>query len=253
MISCGWTISHRCGWITVYVLCCNAQVNLIVIFMICTCIDMHSLFCQLPNCNFVYPACYLSLWRDNSSELWTSVHSFIYITFYCKHRLLSASIIYLLTANKYPFPHDTFNPLFSANQWDWQPHCKLGKSILIVLCEGSTFLLAPKLRPRHFLGSVNKLVPLPKSASNNLRKWFLSPTGRLNFGYITEGKLTVVLITPYSWGSQLIYAPMACPKQGVFPFIWWRKMKPAKNQQDYPRPHAPCWHHLLARHIRFSI
>jgi hypothetical protein len=52
------------------------------------------------------------------------------------------------------------------------------------------------------------LLPLPKSASNNLRKWFLSPTGRLNFGFITEGKLAVVLITPYSWGSQLVYAPV---------------------------------------------
>jgi hypothetical protein len=50
MISCGWIISHRCSWITVYVLCCNAQVNLIVIFMTCTCIAIHSLFCQLPNC-----------------------------------------------------------------------------------------------------------------------------------------------------------------------------------------------------------
>jgi hypothetical protein len=44
-------ISHRCSWIMVYVLCYNAQVNLIVIFMICTCIAMHSLFCPLPNCN----------------------------------------------------------------------------------------------------------------------------------------------------------------------------------------------------------
>jgi hypothetical protein len=35
----------------VYVLCCNAQVNLIVIFMTCICIVMHSLFFQLPNCN----------------------------------------------------------------------------------------------------------------------------------------------------------------------------------------------------------
>jgi hypothetical protein len=51
MISCGWIISHKYSWITVYVLCCNSQVNLIVIFMICTCIAMHSLFCQLPNCN----------------------------------------------------------------------------------------------------------------------------------------------------------------------------------------------------------
>jgi hypothetical protein len=79
---------------------------------------------------------------------------------------------------------------------------------MVVLCAGSTLLLASKLCPRHFPSAVNKfLVSLPKSASNNLRKWFLSPTGRLNFGFIIEGKLTVVLITPYSWGSQLVYAP----------------------------------------------
>jgi hypothetical protein len=51
MIFGGWIISHRCIWITVYVLCCNDQVNLIVIFMKCTYIALHSLFCQLPNCN----------------------------------------------------------------------------------------------------------------------------------------------------------------------------------------------------------
>jgi hypothetical protein len=51
MISCEWIISHRCSWIMVYVLCCNTQVNLIVIFMTCTCIVMHYLFFQFPNCN----------------------------------------------------------------------------------------------------------------------------------------------------------------------------------------------------------
>jgi hypothetical protein len=40
-----------------------------------------------------------------------------------------------------------------------------------------------------------------KSASNNLQKLFLSPTSRLNFGFITGGKLTAVLFTPFSWGS----------------------------------------------------
>jgi hypothetical protein len=48
---CGWIISHRCSWIMVYVLFCNTQVNLIVIFMTYTCIVLHSLFCQLANCN----------------------------------------------------------------------------------------------------------------------------------------------------------------------------------------------------------
>jgi hypothetical protein len=47
-------------------------------------------------------------------------------------------------------------------------------------------------------------VPCQKPVSNNLQKWFLSHTGRLNFGFITEGKLTAVLITPSSWGSQLV-------------------------------------------------
>jgi hypothetical protein len=60
MISCGWIISHKYSWITVYVLCCNTQVNLIVIFMTCTCIIMHSLFCRLPNCNlFIQHVIYL--------------------------------------------------------------------------------------------------------------------------------------------------------------------------------------------------
>jgi hypothetical protein len=74
------------------------------------------------------------------------------------------------------------------------------------LCAGSTLLLAPNLHPNK-VPSTSSLVPLPKSASNNLRKWFLSPTSRLNFGFITEEKLTIVLITPYSWGSQLVHAP----------------------------------------------
>jgi hypothetical protein len=45
--------------------------------------------------------------------------------------------------------------------------------------------------------------PNQKPVSINLQKWFLSPTVQLNFGFITEGKLTVVLIIPSSWGSQL--------------------------------------------------
>jgi hypothetical protein len=113
MISCRWIISHRCSWITVYVLCCNAQVNLIVIFMTCTCIVMHSLFCQLPKYNlFTYHV--ISLWRDTSSELWTPVHSFTFIL------PSTASIVYFLqalfyfTANKHLFPYYTSNPVVTS-------------------------------------------------------------------------------------------------------------------------------------------
>jgi hypothetical protein len=100
MISYGWIISHRCSWITDYVLCCNAQVNLIVIFMTCTCIAMHSLYCQLPNCN-LFTQHVISLWRDTSSELWTLVHSFTYILSSTASTVyfLQALFIYLLQTN----------------------------------------------------------------------------------------------------------------------------------------------------------
>jgi hypothetical protein len=55
----------------------------------------------------------------------------------------------------------------------------------------------------HVVGGAGS-APCQKPVSINLQKWFLSPTGRLNFGFITEGKLTAVLITPFSWGSQLV-------------------------------------------------
>jgi hypothetical protein len=141
MTSGGWIISHRCSWITVYVLCCNAQVNLIVIFMTCTCIAVHSLFCQLPNCNlFTQHVIYL---YGETPLVNCGPRSILLLLYY---RLLSTSIIYFL-ANKYLLPHDMFNHLFIANRWDWQPHCKLGQSNLVVLCAGSTLLLAPKLCP----------------------------------------------------------------------------------------------------------
>jgi hypothetical protein len=150
MISCGWIISHRCSWIMVYVLCCNAQMNLIVIFMTCTCIVMHSLFCQFPNCN-LFTQHVIFLWRDTSSELWTPVHSFTFILPSTASTIYFPQVLFYFTANKHLFSHYTFNPLFSANQWDWQPHRKLGQSILVVLCAGSTLLLVST--PHHQLSS----------------------------------------------------------------------------------------------------
>jgi hypothetical protein len=148
MISCGWIISHRCSWITVYVLCCNAQMNLIVIFMTCTCIVMHSLCCQLPNYN-LFTQHVISLWRDTSSELWTPVHSFIFILPSTANTVYFPQVLFYFTTSKHLFPHYMSNSLFLANRWDWQPHCKLGQSSLVVLCAGSTLLLAPT--PRHKL------------------------------------------------------------------------------------------------------
>jgi hypothetical protein len=141
MTSSGWIISHRCSWITVYVLCCNTQVNLIVIFMTCTCIVVHSLFCQLPNCNL---STQHVIYLYGETPLVNCGPRSILLHIY--YHFLSTSIIYFLT-NKHLLPHDTFNPLFTANQWDCQPHCKLGQGTLVVLCAGSMLLLTPVVRP----------------------------------------------------------------------------------------------------------
>jgi hypothetical protein len=164
---------------------------------------MFSLFCQLPNCN-LFTQHIIYLYRE-TPLVNCGPRSILLHLYYC---LLYSSIIYFL-ANKYLLPHDTLNPLCSANRWDWQPHCRLEQSILVVLCAGSTLLLAPS-QPRV---RTSLLAPLLKSASNNLQKWFLSPTGRLNFGFITKGKLTAVLFTPSSWGSQLVrqHQRITCP------------------------------------------
>jgi hypothetical protein len=73
MTSGGWIISHRCSWITVYVLCCNVQVNLIVTLMTFVryiySINCPTVIC-LPNMLLFI------LWRDTTSELWIHVHSF---------------------------------------------------------------------------------------------------------------------------------------------------------------------------------
>ena len=129
-----WIISRRCSWITVYVLCRDAQLNIIVVILLYICIVMRSIFYQLPSCNlFTQHVSYL-LWRDTASELWTPVHSFTLII-QPTANIVSFSAIY------YCFPHHTFNLLFSASRWDWQPHCFVGQSSLIVLCADSTLVI----------------------------------------------------------------------------------------------------------------
>ena len=66
MLSGRWTNSHRCSWITVYVSCCNAQLNLIVDTMTCTCIVMLLSTCQLPSCN-LFTQHLLLVWRVTTS------------------------------------------------------------------------------------------------------------------------------------------------------------------------------------------
>jgi hypothetical protein len=66
-------------------------------------------------------------------------------------------VLFYFIKNKHLFPHYTLILCFQQNQWDWQPHCKLGQSILVVLWGGSTLLTNT--------GSA----PYQKSASSNLQ------------------------------------------------------------------------------------
>jgi hypothetical protein len=128
-----WIISHRCIWMTVYVFCCNARVNLIVIF------STYARYLYSINCPTVIclpSVCYFILWRDTTSELWTPVQ----FPLYCYHPFTLLALFTLL-AYYYCFPLDMLIPLFTANRWDLQPHRKLGAKYLVVLCAGSTLLL----------------------------------------------------------------------------------------------------------------
>ena len=77
MITWRWIISHRCSWMAVYVLCCNAQSGLKGVKMISICMYCFLGVCQLPRCNlFTQHVIYLR--RATSSELWIPV-LFLYI------------------------------------------------------------------------------------------------------------------------------------------------------------------------------
>jgi hypothetical protein len=119
MTSGGWIISHRCSWIIVYVLYCNAQVNLIVILVTFVCY-LYSINCPTVIC---LPSMLLFiLWETPLVDC--GPRSILLHCYYC---LLFICFIYIL-ANYYLLPLDTLNPLFIENWWDWQPHCELGQS-----------------------------------------------------------------------------------------------------------------------------
>jgi hypothetical protein len=170
MTSGGWIISHRCSSIMVYVLCCNAKVNLIVILM--TFVRyLYSINCPTIIC---LPSMLLYiLWRDTTSELWTPS-----ILLHCYYRLPFTCFIYIL-ANYYFLPLNTLNPLFTANRWDWQPHCELGQSTWLCFVQVPRCCWCKATPWISFLAPLSRAVA--KLAGFNLRKfgffsyWFDKP------------------------------------------------------------------------------
>src|SRR3954447_16922650 len=62
--------------------------------------------CQLPSCNF-FTQCYIILWRDTASKLWTPVLLF-------NPAIQSTLCFPVFLLQTILFPFDTINPLFSA-------------------------------------------------------------------------------------------------------------------------------------------
>jgi hypothetical protein len=183
MISRGWIISHRCSWITVYVLYCNAPVNLIVIFMTCTCIVMHSLFCQLPNCNlftqhviYLYGETPLVNYGPWSILLHLYYHLLQALFTFCKH---------YFTLPQTNISFHTIRLILCFQQTCEIDNLTVSWGKVVWLCCVQVPCSCWHHQPRTILFSG----ALPKSTSNSLQKCFISPTGRLKLGFILRENL----------------------------------------------------------------
>jgi hypothetical protein len=121
-------------WIAVYVLCRNAQMNLIVDTIAHTCMLYALINCQLPSCNLFTQHVSILLWRDTTSELWTPVHSFTLIK-----QPQTANYSFFILCNLILIFHTIRLILCfqQARKIDTLP-VSLGQISLIVLCAGST-------------------------------------------------------------------------------------------------------------------
>jgi hypothetical protein len=75
----------------------------------------------------------------------------------------------------------------------------LGIKYFVVLCAGSALLLAEDESTSVVNGALVGVL-LSQSASPSVV--YLSSPRTIYLGFLTEGKLAAILITPFSWGSQ---------------------------------------------------
>jgi hypothetical protein len=72
-----------------------------------------------------------------------------------------------------------------------------------VLCAGSTFLLVKSYTPTSFLAALSGVSQSLRAST--FGSLVLSPTGSINLGFTTEGRLAVVVIITFSWGFQQVF------------------------------------------------
>ena len=108
------------GWRSMYHVV-MPKTNLIVVIMPCTCIVMHSLF---VNCLAVICSPSMLVIFYGETPLVNCGHRSI-LLHWLNHKLQTLFLFILCNLILF-FLHHTFNPLFSASRWDWQPHCFIG-------------------------------------------------------------------------------------------------------------------------------
>ena len=158
-------------WIAVYVLCRNAQMNLIVDTTAHTCMLYAPINCQLPSCNLITQHVSYLLWRDTTSELWTPVHSFT-------SEIQSTAIIVLYCFMQTNIIFHTIRLTLCFQQAGEIDNLtvKLGQSNLIVLCRFHVGTGIPGVAP-HYTPS-----PTPSKQPR-------FPTGSINLGFILRENL----------------------------------------------------------------
>ena len=156
-------------WIAVYVLCCNAQLNLTIFIISCMCIVMPSLFVNCPTV-ICSPNMLLSYGRDTSSELWTPVHSLI-----LKYK--SAAILVLLFSLQTIIFHTIRLILCYSKPVRLTTSLFRWGKVVWLCCAGST--LAPE----------SLVLRRTTSRRHQPSTCFLAPPGSINLGFFLRENL----------------------------------------------------------------
>ena len=141
------------------------------------------------------------------------------------YNLQSIYSLCLLSANYFFLPLDTFNPLFSAKSVRLTTSSQVGGKVLWLCCAG--------LHVAAGTGSA----PCQSSASNTFQV-FPCSYWIDNLGFITKGKLVVVLIIPSSWGSPMssIYFGPSTARTTSFTYMFMAKYSPSRHNNSEVRP-----------------
>jgi hypothetical protein len=152
--------------------------NLIVIFMTCTCIVMHSLFFQLPNCNLLPNMLYL---YGETPLVNCGPRSIVLHLYYHLLQTLFTFRKYYFTSRQTNISFHTIHLILCFQQTSEIDNLTVSWGKVVWLC----YVQVPRCCQRRHRAINCLLVP----ASNNLQKWFLSPTRGLNFGFILRKNL----------------------------------------------------------------